>query len=110
MNNYSFFIILTVNPTSPTPLKAYNDYCIVPKNESCNPHENSRIVFKNGYECKEKHMEFRLDANGILWHHCSNKRVCPENGNTWSGVRLVISSTCKDEDSKFIRTASKLRI
>ncbi|KXJ11173.1 Disintegrin and metalloproteinase domain-containing protein 15 [Exaiptasia diaphana] len=94
-----------VNPTMPTPLKAYNDFCIVPKNETCKPSENSRIVFKSGYECKENYMEFKLDSNGILWHECSQHRVCPENGGTWNGVKLVISSSCKDEDSKFVRTS-----
>jgi len=52
-------------------------------------------------------MEFQLDANGTLWHSCSKKRVCPENGNTGNSVRLVISSNCKDEDSKFVRTNGK---
>ncbi|KAK3716434.1 hypothetical protein QZH41_016845, partial [Actinostola sp. cb2023] len=93
------------NPTDATPLKPYNDYCIVPKNETCTPRDKSRIVFKSGSECNQKYMEFRLDANGILWHHCSKRRVCPENGNTGNGARLVISSACKDEDSKFVRTA-----
>ncbi|KAK3716436.1 hypothetical protein QZH41_016844, partial [Actinostola sp. cb2023] len=93
------------NPTDATPLKPYNDYCIVPKNETCTPYDKSRIVFKSGNECNQKYMDFRLDANGILWHHCSKRRVCPENENKSNGVRLVISIACKDEDSKFVRTA-----
>ena len=56
---------------------------------------------------QERYMEFRLDANGTLWHHCSQRRVCPENGKTGDGVRLVISSDCKDEDSKFVRTTGE---
>ncbi|KAK3698442.1 hypothetical protein QZH41_010011 [Actinostola sp. cb2023] len=96
-----------VNPTTPTALKPYDNHCIVPENQTCIPHENTRLIFKYGRECKKDYMEFRLDANGTLWHHCSQRRVCPENGKTGDGVRLVISSDCKDEDSKFVRTPEK---
>ena len=52
-------------------------------------------------------MEFSLDVNGILRHHCSGKMVCPENGATNNGARLTVSSTCTEENSKFERTAGK---
>ncbi|XP_031572100.1 uncharacterized protein LOC116306186 isoform X2 [Actinia tenebrosa] len=95
------------NAAIPTPLKPYNNYCIVPQDQKCIPEENTKVIFKYGYECKEEYMKFRLDTNGILWHHCSGRRVCPENGNTQNGARLVISSSCKDEDSKFVRTPKR---
>lgn len=35
----------------------------------------------------------------MLRHTCSGKMVCPENGGTRNGVRIVVSSTCTLEDS-----------
>ncbi|XP_032229700.2 uncharacterized protein LOC5505409 [Nematostella vectensis] len=96
-----------VSATAPSPIKAFNDHCVVPTNASCSPHEGSRIVFRPGNECKQAYMEFSLDATGILRHTCSGRKVCPEGGNTWNGVRLAISSSCTDEDSKFVRTSGK---
>ncbi|XP_048584529.1 uncharacterized protein LOC5514577 [Nematostella vectensis] len=93
--------------TAATPLKAYNDYCVVPQNASCSPHEGSRIVFRSGYECKEAYMEFSLDATGILRHTCSGRKVCPEGGGTSKGTRLVIDSSCSDADATFTRTSGK---
>ncbi|KAK3726284.1 hypothetical protein QZH41_012709, partial [Actinostola sp. cb2023] len=96
-----------VSPTSPTPIKAFNNHCLVPRSGSCSPADGTKPVFKPGFECKENYMQFSLDANGIFRHHCSGKKVCLENGGTASGTKVVISSTCTDEQAKFTRTAGK---
>lgn len=53
-------------------------------------------------------MEFTLDANGILRHHCSGKKICPENGGTGSGTKIIMSSSCTDAQAKFVRTAGMI--
>mgnify|MGYP001792384257 CR=1 FL=1 len=53
--------------------------------------------------CNEDYKQFRLTSDGVLLHHCSGKRVCPQ-GRVGNGVNLVISSSCTEESSKFVRT------
>ena len=103
----SFLFFVTVNPTAPTPLKSYNDLCLKPEKSSCSPDDGSKIIFTNGGECSEDFMKFNLDENGILRHHCSGKMVCPEDGETHNGAKVVLSSSCKEEDAKFEKTAGE---
>lgn len=57
------------------------------------PHDN----------CNINYMQFKLTSEGILLHHCSDKKVC-----TMDDSNLVISSLCKEEKSKFIHTPVSL--
>ncbi|PFX13518.1 Disintegrin and metalloproteinase domain-containing protein 9 [Stylophora pistillata] len=96
-----------VSPTAPTPLKSYGlDLCLTPTNQSCSPNDNDRLIYRPG-ECSESHFQFTLAADGVLRHSCSGKMVCPENGGTGNGAKIVVSSTCKTEDSKFERTSAR---
>ncbi|XP_066014989.1 uncharacterized protein [Pocillopora verrucosa] len=96
-----------VGPTAPTPLKSYGlDLCLTPLSQSCSPNDNDRLIYKPG-QCTESHFQFTLDADGVLRHSCSGKMVCPENGGDGNGAKIVVSSTCKVEDSKFERTSGR---
>lgn len=97
-----FHSLYLVSVTSSTPIKAYNDFCLIPASYTCNQVDGSKPFFKKGYECKETSIEFILDANGILRHHCSGKKVCPEG--TFDGAKIVLSSTCTDQQATFVRT------
>ena len=112
-NNHSiltcfFTFVLTVSPATPTPLKSNNfDLCLAPSSKSCSPRDNELIIFVSGSRCSERHFQFTRGKDGLLRHACSGKLVCPENGGTHNGAKIVVSRTCKVADSKFIRTAGK---
>ena len=104
-------LFTTVNPTSPTPIRAYNDYCLQPKAAGCSPPDDTTVLWQRqqGTACEKDYKQFRLNADGVLYHHCSGKRVCPKNGATGNGVKIVISSKCSEDNSKFVRTKGWLK-
>ena len=112
-NNHSiltcfFTLVFTANPTAPTPLKSYNlDFCLTPSSKSCSPRDNDPIIFVTGSRCSERHFQFTRGKDGLLRHACSGKLVCPENGGTHNGAKIVVSRTCKVADSKLVRTVGK---
>ena len=112
-NNHSaltcfFMFVLTVRPTAPSPIKSYNlDFCLTPSSKSCSPRDNDPIIFVTGSRCSERHFQFTRGKDGLLRHACSGKLVCPENGGTHNGAKIVVSRTCKVADSKFLRVVGK---
>ena len=112
-NNHSiltcfFTLVFTANPTAPTPLKSYNlDFCLTPSSKSCSPRDNDPIIFVTGSRCSERHFQFTRGKDGLLRHACSGKLVCPENGGTHNGAKIVVSRTCKVADSKLVRSVGK---
>lgn len=96
------------SPTEPTPLRSYYlNLCLTPRSKNCTPDDNDLLEHASGDLCLESHFQFTLGADGVLRHTCSGKMVCPENGGTRNGVRIVVSSTCTLEDSKFERTSGR---
>lgn len=94
-----------MSPTAQTPLKSYAlKLCISPSNKTCSPSDNERLQYATGGLCRERHLQFTLGSDGLLRHSCSGKMVCPENGLTKNGAKIVISGTCTVEDSTFERT------
>ncbi|RMX44841.1 hypothetical protein pdam_00009262 [Pocillopora damicornis] len=94
------------SPTEPTPLRSYYlNLCLTTRSKNCTPDDNDLLEYASGDLCLESHFQFTLGADGVLRHTCSGKMVCPENGGTRNGVRIVVSSTCTLEDSKFERTS-----
>ena len=91
-----------MSPTAPSGVKSHDGYCVQPADGSCKPGDGTKIKFGKKGLCTDSFMEFRLDANGVLRHHCSGKMVCPDNGN--NGAALGVSSGCTEENSKFTRT------
>ncbi|XP_022804380.1 zinc metalloproteinase-disintegrin-like kaouthiagin-like [Stylophora pistillata] len=95
-------------PTEPTPLKSYGlNLCLTPRSKNCSPNDNDPIVYASGVLCSESHFQFTLGTDGVLRHTCSGKMVCTENGGTGNSVKIVVSSTCSLEDSKFERTSGR---
>jgi len=100
-------MISTVNPTAPTPLMSYGlDLCLTPSSKTCSPGDNELLIYVGGL-CRENHLQFTLGSDGVLRHDCSGNMVCPENGATHNGAKIVVSSTCTIENSKFERTSGK---
>ena len=91
-----------MSPTAPSGVKSYDGYCVQPADGSCEPGDGTKIKFGEKGPCSDSFMEFSLDANGVLRHHCSGKMVCPDNDN--NGAVLGVSSGCTEENSKFTRT------
>ena len=103
-----FLLFFLASPTEPTPLRSYYlNLCLTPRSKNCTPDDNDLLEHASGDLCLESHFQFTLGADGVLRHTCSGKMVCPENGGTRNGVRIVVSSTCTLEDSKFERTSGK---
>ena len=101
-------LISKVNPSAPTPLMSYGlDLCLTPSNKTCSPGDNDPLIYIRGGLCRESHLQFTLGSDGVLRHKCSGKMVCPENGVTHNGAKIVLSSTCTIENSKFERTSGK---
>ncbi|RMX57319.1 hypothetical protein pdam_00021306 [Pocillopora damicornis] len=97
-----------VRPTAPSPIKSYNlDFCLTPSSKSCSPRDNDPIIFVTGSRCSERHFQFTRGKDGLLRHACSGKLVCPENGGTHNGAKIVVSRTCKVADSKFLRVVGR---
>ena len=95
--------LLTVSPTAATPLKSYGlNLCLTPSNKTCSPPDNDRLVYVAGDKCSESHLQFSLGSDSVLRHSCSGKMVCPQNGN--NGAKIVVSSSCTVDYSKFERT------
>ena len=94
-----------MSPASPSPIKSYDGHCVKPQEGSCSPKDGSRVIFTEKGECAEDFMEFSLDEEGVLRHHCSGKMVCPERDSIRNGARLHVSTACNKEDSKYERTA-----
>ena len=104
-NNNVYFLnfSLKVSPTAPTPLKSYGlNLCLTPRNKTCTPPEEDSLVYVAGDKCSENHLQFSLDSNGVLRHNCSGKMICPQSYS--NGAKIVVSSSCAVENSKFERT------
>lgn len=95
-----------VSPTAATPLKSYGlNLCLTPSNKTCSPPDNDRLVYVAGDKCSESHLQFSLGSDSVLRHSCSGKMVCPQNGN--NGAKIVVSSSCTVDYSKFERTPGR---
>ena len=95
---------LVVNPTDQTPLKSYKlNLCLVPATKTCSPNDDDQLEWIAGDKCSESHLQFSLGADGVLRHSCSGKMVCPQGSG--NGAKIVVSSTCTADNSKFERTS-----
>ena len=105
---YDMNILLIAHPTAPTPIKSYNlDLCLTSSNKTCWPSDNEHLIWARGDKCAESHFQFTLEANGVLRHKCSGRMVCPQGSG--NGAKIVVSSSCNANNSKFYRTTGKKR-
>ncbi|XP_074645823.1 uncharacterized protein LOC141902080 [Tubulanus polymorphus] len=93
-----------ITSQTPTPLQSNNKFCLVPEVATCDVAsiENSRIFYREGSKCDEEHMKFTISDTGVIKHHCSGLNVCPEHRN--NSANIIVSSSCTDEMSMFVRT------
>lgn len=82
-----------------SPIRSYGGYCIQPKSGDCNPKENTTtlshsLIFRRAdTNCSADYMNFLFDADGMIYHKCSGKIVCPE-GECHRFVLKVLSMSC----------------
>ena len=60
-----------------SPIRALGEFCLVPESASCDPPDNTRLVYRKEAECTASFMYFTYKG-GVLTHSCSGKRVCPQ--------------------------------
>lgn len=62
---------------SVSPIRARGELCLQPQSASCNPTDDTPLVYIwDTPECSRDHMVFSYQ-DGILTHNCSGKMVCP---------------------------------
>ncbi|XP_068727258.1 uncharacterized protein [Montipora capricornis] len=93
-------------PVYQSPIRALGEFCLVPESASCDPPDNTRLVYRKEAECTASFMYFTYKG-GVLTHSCSGKRVCPQGGRVGWGTPLVVSGTCPPKASVFHRTPNK---
>lgn len=93
-------------PVYQSPIRALGEFCLVPESASCDPPDNTRLVYRKEAECTASFMYFTYKG-GVLTHSCSGKRVCPQGGKVGWGTPLVVSGTCPPKASVFHRTPNK---
>lgn len=89
-----------------SPIQVPGGFCLQPESASCNPADNSPLVYHQSSRCDKYYMYFTY-KDEVLMHTCSGKRVCPEGRGVTADMRLVLSSTCDLNVSKFQRTPHK---
>lgn len=94
--------------SAPTPIVANkvrgrNAMCITPNVNSCDDvPDGTRLIYKEmpDLDCNHKRMLFDFGADGVMKHHYSGKKICPDSNGF-----LVVSSQCTDTEATFTRTA-----
>lgn len=81
-----------------SPIRSYGGYCIQPKSGDCNPKENMTtlshsLIFKRAdTNCSADYMNFLFDADGMIYHKCSGKIVCPEGECHQFLIKVIFAS------------------
>lgn len=76
--------------------------CITPNITDCTSvPDGTKLIYKSmpDKNCNHERMLFVHHSDGTLIHKCSGKKVCPGKDG-----KLVVSSDCEAETSKFTRT------
>lgn len=60
-----------------SPIQVPGGFCLQPESASCNPADNSPLVYHQSSRCDKYYMYFTY-KDEVLMHTCSGKRVCPE--------------------------------
>ncbi|XP_029206895.2 uncharacterized protein LOC114970596 isoform X2 [Acropora millepora] len=90
-----------------SPIRAHGGLCLQPQSASCNPTDDTPLVYIwDTPECSRDHMVFSYQ-DGILTHNCSGKMVCPRDDPPSWYTPLVVSSTCSRATSKLQWTIYK---
>ena len=65
-------------------IQSYGGFCVVPNKGGCSPPDGSYLIFtkKEGTACNATDQIFILDQDGVIYHKCSKKNVCPQ-GNSF---------------------------
>ena len=64
-------------------IRSYGDFCVAPNKRGCSPPDGSYLIFtkKDGTACNATDQIFLLDQDGVIYHKCSTKKVCPQGNN-----------------------------
>ena len=64
-------------------IRSYGDFCVAPNKGGCSPLDGSFLIFtkREGTACNATDQIFLLDQDGVIYHKCSKKEVCPHGNN-----------------------------
>ena len=73
-------------------IRSYGDFCVAPNKGGCSPPDGSYLIFtkKEGTACNATDQIFVLDQDGVIYHKCSTKKVCPQ-GNSFLVLLCTLS-------------------
>ena len=65
---------------------------MAPNSGGCSPPDGSYLIFtkKDGTACNATDQIFILDQDGVIYHKCSKKEVCPQ-GNSFLALLRTLS-------------------
>ncbi|XP_027049611.1 uncharacterized protein LOC113677061, partial [Pocillopora damicornis] len=65
-------------------IRSYGEFCVAPNKGGCSPLDGSFLIFtkREGTACNATDQIFLLDQDGVIYHKCSKKEVCPHAAST----------------------------
>ncbi|XP_066015738.1 protein crumbs homolog 1-like isoform X2 [Pocillopora verrucosa] len=86
-------------------IRSSGDFCVAPNRGGCSPPDGSYLIFtkKDGTACNATDQIFILDQDGVIYHKCSTKKVCPQDNNPTKGKKLMLKDECHLNISRHVR-------
>ncbi|PFX16851.1 hypothetical protein AWC38_SpisGene18856 [Stylophora pistillata] len=84
------------------------DFCVAPNEGGCSPPDGSylNLTKTEGTACNATDQIFLLDQDGVIYHICSGKVVCPQDNNPTNGKKLML----KEEHFKHLSISRQVRL
>ena len=99
---------ISVSRRTATTIQGFGNLCVKPQGlSSCPSADGTELFYRKPGQCQGTSIKFVLSPDGVLRHHCSQKKICPKGGHGGYGVPLIISGKCDKEQSKFERTTRR---
>ena len=100
---------ISVSRRTATTIQGFGNLCVKPQglSGSCPSADGTELFYRKPGQCQGASTKFVLSSDGVLRHHCSQKKICPKGGQGGYGVPLIISGKCDKEQSKFERTTRR---
>ncbi|XP_022804383.1 uncharacterized protein LOC111341671 [Stylophora pistillata] len=86
-------------------IRSYMDFCVAPIEGGCSPPDGSYLILTKtkGTACNATDQMFLLDQNGVIYHMCSRKVVCPQHNNPTNRKKLILKDKCNLSVSRHVR-------
>ncbi|XP_022804385.1 uncharacterized protein LOC111341674 [Stylophora pistillata] len=81
------------------------DFCVVPNEGGCSPPDGSYLILTKteGTACNATDQIFFLDQDGVIYHTCSRKVVCPQDNSPTRQKKLMLKDMCDLSISRHVR-------